>query len=803
MRALPVHALWPPPGLLVQAAIPPALPDAAQSDLFEQQIAQAADDGKAKDVLTAAPTRDRPAPKISMSTEQHTPVFPITMARRIISKLTHVFNKKSDDHDFYTPLPTDPPTIRLLRLLPGRQEDDINAQLQSYSIAKAQNRYITISYTWGHGEVVPNRLIRCNDKSISISENLFTALRTLRQYDHPILLWADALCINQEDILERTQQVGLMGEIYRNSKETMIWLGEPAANEDVGTDLLRRYPVQRQISASTSSRSRKLPLEPIWTGDTDDDELRNVYLLDFKRSSASNMNTKLMGHPRVDDDSTGPDVFGALCLLQDYAEGTSYPLLNALNLEKTFALHEHGVTSDWHGLVLARAHWQRVWIIQETVLSRKATIRYGVLSAPWSMFAKAATNHIKQRHTLCLDLGGTLQGQDILDRFSDFVLRIEDIRLQYLARSHSGTILQLLWRFRPLQATEKRDKVFALLGLTTNWQDLPPLLPDYISDTAATFTSTTVSNIQRAGSLSVLAGDLEAVLNRKRLNGIPSWVMDWSLPCLPVEIERVNSLCIYKASASRIGTVRFHPINQLLDVEAVYVDSVTTVGEISRHTQISDTCAVIKSWNLLTKLLEQSNHTYPSGGTYENAFWRTLIGDVVRTSTDPDTYWEQESYRRAIPEDYDAFRAWSMWSRCISRDTFSRSAAFSKRDLDEGISAIHHALKNATTSRRFFLTSSGYMGLGPKTTTEGDSIYVFKGSNVPFMVRKGLPVSIYDDNWTILVSGSEDGGKDLARHTASHSLDAFQMVGDCFMYGAMDGEVFEQPRADICNLYLS
>ncbi|EUC47155.1 hypothetical protein COCMIDRAFT_90856 [Bipolaris oryzae ATCC 44560] len=745
------------------------------------------------------------------------------MARRIISKLTQVFNKKNDDHDFYTPLAADPPTIRLLRLLPGHREDDINAQLQPYSIAKAQNRYITISYTWGHAEVVPNRLIRCNDKLIFISENLFTALRTLRQPDHPILLWADALCINQDDTSERTQQVGLMGEIYRNSKETMIWLGEPAANEDVGTDLLRRYHVQGPTSASTSYRSKEISLEPVWTGDSNDNELRNAYLLDFKRSSASNVNAQLMGRPRVDDDSTGSDVFGAFCLLQDYAEGTSYPLLNALHHEKTVALQKHGVTSSWHGLVLARAHvrgsrssrvwaglarlmsrpwWQRVWVIQETVLSRKATIRYGVLSAPWSMFAKAATNHIKQRHTLCLDLAGTLQGQDILDQFSDFVLRIEDTRLQYLARSSSGTILQLLWRFRPLQATEKRDKIFALLGLTTNWQDLPPLLPDYTSDTAATFTSTTVTNIQRAGSLSVLAGDLEAVLNRKRLDGIPSWVMDWSLPCLPVEIERVNSLCIYKASGSRIGTVRFHQINQLLDVEAVYVDSVTTVGEVSRHTQISDTCAVIRSWNLLTKSLEQSNHTYPSGGTYENAFWRTLIGDVVRTSTDPDTYWKQESYRRAIPEDYEAFRAWSMWSRCISRDTFSRSAAFSKRDLDEGISAIHHALKNATTSRRFFLTSSGYMGLGPKTTAEGDKIYVFKGSNIPFMVRQGLPVSINNDDWATLVSGSEDGGEEHTRHPAGHVLDAFQMVGDCFMYGAMDGEFFEQPHAEICHLYL-
>lgn len=146
------------------------------------------------------------------------------------------------------------------------------------------------------------------------------------------------------------------------------------------------------------------------------------------------------------------------------------------------------------------------------------------------MLARAAANYVQQRHMLCLDLAGTLQGQDILDQFSNFVLRIEDTRLHYHARSGSATTLQLLWKFRPLQATDKRDKVFALLGLTTNWQGLPPLLPDYKCSTAITFTNMTINNIRRAVSLSVLAGDLEDVLNRKRESAIPSWVMDWSLP---------------------------------------------------------------------------------------------------------------------------------------------------------------------------------------------------------------------------------------------------------------------------------
>jgi hypothetical protein len=46
-------------------------------------------------------------------------------------------------------------------------------------------------------------------------------------------LWVDALCINQEDIIERSEQVKLMANIYRNTARTLVWIGEepPLAKE--------------------------------------------------------------------------------------------------------------------------------------------------------------------------------------------------------------------------------------------------------------------------------------------------------------------------------------------------------------------------------------------------------------------------------------------------------------------------------------------------------------------------------------------------------------------------------------------
>lgn len=40
------------------------------------------------------------------------------------------------------------------------------------------------------------------------------------------LYWIDALCIDQDDLSERSIQVTLMGAIYSQAQRTFIWLGE-------------------------------------------------------------------------------------------------------------------------------------------------------------------------------------------------------------------------------------------------------------------------------------------------------------------------------------------------------------------------------------------------------------------------------------------------------------------------------------------------------------------------------------------------------------------------------------------------
>ena len=66
----------------------------------------------------------------------------------------------------------------------------------------------------------------CNGVDINCQPNLRLALRRIRQRNTRRVLWVDAICINQLCRQEQTEQVRMMGSIYRNSLGTVVWLGE-------------------------------------------------------------------------------------------------------------------------------------------------------------------------------------------------------------------------------------------------------------------------------------------------------------------------------------------------------------------------------------------------------------------------------------------------------------------------------------------------------------------------------------------------------------------------------------------------
>ena len=114
-------------------------------------------------------------------------------------------------------------SFRILYLQPGVVQDELRGYLE-HSLLKSAPRYRALSYAWGR-PLFTETLILGNEV-LKITQSLAGALRKFRDELSPIALWADQICINQEDFKEREQQVAIMASIYGHAKEVFVWLGE-------------------------------------------------------------------------------------------------------------------------------------------------------------------------------------------------------------------------------------------------------------------------------------------------------------------------------------------------------------------------------------------------------------------------------------------------------------------------------------------------------------------------------------------------------------------------------------------------
>ncbi|KAF6528934.1 hypothetical protein HZS61_000246 [Fusarium oxysporum f. sp. conglutinans] len=125
----------------------------------------------------------------------------------------------------YTYIPfTNNFTIRILTLEPGTGNDPLVGHL-GFENLDLNPQYEAISYCWGTGG--RSSEIMCDGKPLPLTESIEGALRRMRHATTQRRLWADQVCINQDDIAERSQQVSLMNAIYKGAKHVLfnrIWI---------------------------------------------------------------------------------------------------------------------------------------------------------------------------------------------------------------------------------------------------------------------------------------------------------------------------------------------------------------------------------------------------------------------------------------------------------------------------------------------------------------------------------------------------------------------------------------------------
>jgi hypothetical protein len=146
------------------------------------------------------------------------------------------------------------PSTRVLDLLPG--SDQTRVQIRQIALpaedGSATEAYEALSYCWGDpSDVTP---ISINGQPSEVTKGLASALGRLRLPNRGRTLWADALCINQKDTAERSQQVGLMRRIYELATRVVVWLGD--ADEDTAAASQQAGCLANYSGATASKHTR-------------------------------------------------------------------------------------------------------------------------------------------------------------------------------------------------------------------------------------------------------------------------------------------------------------------------------------------------------------------------------------------------------------------------------------------------------------------------------------------------------------------------------------------------------------------
>ncbi|KAL9567147.1 hypothetical protein ACKAV7_008916 [Fusarium commune] len=127
--------------------------------------------------------------------------------------------------------------IRLLELLPAPREKALEGRFQVVDVEQMP-AYEALSYAWADdnndASLCQRIFIGLGNRALPITRNCHQALSRLRRKTESLLIWVDAICINQSDLGERSDQVAMMGTIFSQATEVHGYVGEDPDNVEGG-----------------------------------------------------------------------------------------------------------------------------------------------------------------------------------------------------------------------------------------------------------------------------------------------------------------------------------------------------------------------------------------------------------------------------------------------------------------------------------------------------------------------------------------------------------------------------------------
>jgi len=426
--------------------------------------------------------------------------------------------------------------------------------------------------------------------------------------------------------------------------------------------------------------------------------------------------------------------------------------------------------SQWEALDHFMSHlwFRRVWTIQEVSVAKNTVVACGPYMIDWE------TLFIATLITEAICFNGQRKPFDRMGYKR--VFRVEDYRRALTAPKDDGlSLLRLLWNERAAQATDNRDKVFALLGLASdiNPQSLDIISPDYTIKTTEVYIKTAQWIASKTENLDFLG--MAGILPRPSQYLLPSWVPDWSFPLMTCPLNQLGIGPAYPTYINRRKGLSFANGGSSLILQGIFVDKVLISGHIHRGSpederappEVALEAWLIMSWCFFEK--KASFHEYPASDCrhWIDAFNRTILGNrwidgkVLHSEHDND-------YRDWI--ELMLYRA-----RYGAGQRFDHLPPVLPQRTD---TLLLNKFNQICYGRRLFITEGGYIGIGTESLMEGDAVCIMDRAQVPLVLR---PKQCFIG----------DG-----QHFPFTISKKWEFVGEAYVHGIMKGEGYREDRIE-------
>jgi hypothetical protein len=425
---------------------------------------------------------------------------------------------------------------------------------------------------------------------------------------------------------------------------------------------------------------------------------------------------------------------------------------------------KEGITVDdvrhaFHGLqvISNRPWWRRIWTVQEVLLPEQALFKCGRFEMSRERFEDAALRCKTHRYQCCRD--AYLSGWEVT-RAEGFVKLLNSMAgISFYRNSEPRTkFVEIYSEYALRQATDPRDKIFALYGMMESSAVPMPVNYDLSPQ-------------------DICKGVTEALLESTRLqifcfkrqslysNELPSWVIDLVSPMRTNEhlIMQHWRRCSKKYKASLGSTPKFDITANTISMNGIFFDVVVNIHpELVVDNTRSLSRSGLRAWMEYAKRLPNQCPSYLDDESRNEAFFRTIIGDIVR---DPKL---MHRFDKAPSKDRDEMR-----------DSWNLLKSYSASEVPpRGLPRDHERLLISWLyRRRLFITGKGYYGIASEMVKLGDLVTIVFGGSIPFIFRR---------------ENSALGDGEYPETPALCTL-----VSHCYVHGIMDGEALAEAATSV------